>query len=241
MISGVKTLFLGILIMSSVEIYIVTEGQTEQTFIRDVLAPNMAMKGIYLHAMLIGNPGHKGGDVRFSRAQQDIEKILQQRSNTYVSTMFDYFRIDSNWPGKKELEQQINQGRNLSVTEKAQILQKATLSKIKENFSQYEIEKRFIPYIGMHEFEALLFSDAEILANEIKVPLEKINIILTDYETPEEINSDPLKAPSKRLIELRKGYKKVIMGKVISEAIGITTIRKQCLHFDSWLIKLESL
>jgi len=36
--------------MSSVQIYIVVEGQTEQTFVRDVLAPQLAHKGIYLYS-----------------------------------------------------------------------------------------------------------------------------------------------------------------------------------------------
>ena len=37
------------------------EGQTEQTFIREVLAPWLAAEGIFLTARLIGKPGHKGG------------------------------------------------------------------------------------------------------------------------------------------------------------------------------------
>ena len=45
--------------------------QTEQTFVRDVLAPHMAHKGIYLHPALIGKPGHKGGDIRFDRRKSD--------------------------------------------------------------------------------------------------------------------------------------------------------------------------
>ena len=55
----------------------------------------------------------------------------------------------------------------------------------------------------------------------------------------EDINSEPSKAPSKRLEELVSGYKKVIMAKVISEAIGITKIRQECMHFDHWLGQLE--
>jgi hypothetical protein len=38
--------------MSSVTIYIIVEGQTEQTFVRDLLAPQMAHKEIYLHQVL---------------------------------------------------------------------------------------------------------------------------------------------------------------------------------------------
>ena len=85
--------------MSSVEVYIVAEGQTEQTFVRDVLAPVMSHQGIYLHSALIGKPGHKGGDIRFYRAIIYIGNFLKQRPDTYISTMFDYFRIDSAWPG----------------------------------------------------------------------------------------------------------------------------------------------
>jgi len=159
--------------MSSVDIYIVVEGQTEQTFVRDVLAPQMAHREIYLHPALIGKPGHKGGDVRFERAKN--------------------------------------------------------------------AESRFIPYIEMHEFEALLFSDADILAEKTEIDVSQISEILKEYNNPEEINDDPVKAPSKQLMALKNGYRKVANGKTISEAIGIQTIRRQCAHFNNWLAKFEHL
>ena len=86
--------------MNSIDVYVVVEGPTEQTFVRDVLAPKMAPMGIYLHPALIGKPGQKGGDVRFARAKKDIGNFLRQRTDTYISTMFDYFRLDADWPGE---------------------------------------------------------------------------------------------------------------------------------------------
>ncbi|MFH1136319.1 MAG: DUF4276 family protein [Pseudomonadota bacterium] len=80
--------------MSNIDIYLVVEGATEQTFIREILGPEMARKGLYLHPALVGRPGHKGGDVRFERALKDIETFLKQRRDIVVATMFDYFRID---------------------------------------------------------------------------------------------------------------------------------------------------
>jgi len=227
--------------MSNIEVYIVVEGQTEQTFVRDVLAPYMALKGIYLIAIRIGVPGHKGGNIKFKRAQQDIKRLLQQRSDTYISIMFDYFRIDSDWPGLLNVKHKIQQGIKLSAAEKAGILQSASLAELKDQLTGYEIEKRFIPYIQMHEFEALLFSDANILAGKINVDVQKINMILASYNSSEDINSEPSRAPSKRLEKLVNGYKKVIMGKVISESIGIAKIRQECKHFDCWLRQLEEL
>ncbi|ABQ26967.1 DUF4276 family protein [Geotalea uraniireducens] len=227
--------------MSSIEIYIVVEGQTEQTFVRDVLAPQMAHKGIYLLPALIGKPGQKGGDIQFDRAKTDIGNFLKQRPETYVSTMFDYFRIDSEWPGRAEVSRQIRNGSSLTAIQKADILEAATNSEIVKEFTGYNAESRFIPYIEMHEFEALLFSDADVLAEKTDIDVSKIQEIIGKYNSPEEINDDPAKAPSKRLEALKNGYRKVANGKTISEAIGITTIRKQCTHFNNWLTRLECL
>jgi hypothetical protein len=227
--------------MNSIEITIIVEGQTEQTFVRDVLAPQMANKGIYLYPALIGKSGHKGGNIRFDRVKNDIALFLRQRNDTYISTMFDYFRIDSKWPGKMEVDQKIRNGATLTASHKAELLEAATHEDIVKTFSEFHSEKRFIPYIEMHEFEALLFSDANILAEKSKIDVWQIREIIKAYKNPEEINDDPVKSPSKRLETLNSQYRKVVMGKVIAEAIGIPGIRKQCSHFNDWLTKLEEL
>lgn len=226
--------------MSSVQIYIVVEGQTEQTFVRDVLAPAIAPKGIYLSATLIGKPGHKGGN-SFVRAKGDIGTFLKQRNDTYVTTMFDYFCIDSNWPGVQDVQQKTRNGTALAAIEKANILESAMHDEIISAFPSNNSENRFIPYIEMHEFEALLFSDANILAEKTEIAVSKIEEILDEYGTPEEINDDPQKAPSKQLEALKSDYRKVAMGKTVSETIGIEKVREQCPHFNDWLVKLEQL
>lgn len=227
--------------MSKAEIYIVVEGYTEQTFVREVLAPQMSHKQIYIHPVLIGNPGHKGGNIRFERATDDIGKFLKQRNNIYVSTMFDYFRIEPEWPGRDEVARQSKNGRVFTAIEKAQVLEAATMDEVVRLLAAYNAERRFIPYIEMHEFEALLFSDPHILAEKIEVNVSQIRKILKEYKSPEDINDDPTKAPSKRLSTLTNEYRKVAYGKAISEAIGIQTIRRECAHFDDWLTRIERL
>jgi len=217
-------------------VYVVVEGQTEQTFIRELLAPLLSYKGIYLHPALIGKPGHKGGDIRFERAITDIGNLLKQRFNIYVSTMFDYFRIERDWPGRKSIKN------NDSAFEKARKMEHETLSVILKEYPDQNVEKRFIPYISMHEFEALLFSDTNILAQIINTDPINIENILKECGEPEEINDNELTAPSKRLQSLcYRKYRKVAMGKIIANSIGINTIRKRCPHFNEWLSKLESL
>lgn len=221
--------------MSNITVYVIVEGQTEQTFIRDLLAPEIAVQGIFLHPALIGKPGHKGGNVKFERAKEDIGKFLKQRSDTHISTMFDYFRLDPSWPGNVNVQSCSN------AIEKAGKIESATLAKIRELFPDHNIEGRFIPYIEMHEFEALLFSNASILAEKIGVDTDEIEDVLDEFGEPEEIDDGSETAPSKRLISLHKGYRKVAMGKTISEAIGISTMREKCPHFDNWLTRLEQL
>lgn len=221
--------------MNDTKVYIVCEGPTEQTFIRYVLAPEMYLKGIFLYPILIGKPGHKGGGIRFDRAKGDIEKFLKQRPNTYVSTMFDYFQLESNWPGNEKTPGK------LTAIRKAEKIEAATLTEIEKLIPEHNIRKRFIPYIEMHEFEALLFSDASKLAEKMGVRLSHIEQILTECGEPEEIDDGADTAPSKRLFKLCKGYRKVVMGKTISEAIGIQTIRQKCPHFDNWITKIEQL
>lgn len=227
--------------MSSVEIYVVVEGATEQTFVRDVLAPEMAHKGVYLNAALIGKPGHKGGNIRFRRARDDIGHYLKQRADTYVSTMFDYFRIDPEWPKVAEVRRRIRNGAALTAAEKAETIEEATANEVTEAFASYRAGHRFVPYIEMHEFEALLFSDPDILAGTMSVDVSLIHGILRECGEPEEIDEDPTRAPSKRLERLKGGYRKVFDGRRISQAIGIPTMRRQCDHFNDWLARLESL
>ncbi|ETR71214.1 MAG: ATPase [Candidatus Magnetoglobus multicellularis str. Araruama] len=222
--------------MNNIEVYVIVEGQTEQTFIREILAPYLSYKRIYLYPALIGKPGHKGGNIRFERAVSDIGKLLKQRYHIYVSTMFDFFRIEPDWPGRKIIQS------SDSALEKARKLEYHTWLAMIKKYPDQNGEKRFIPYISMHEFEALLFSDTNTLAKIIQADYSKLENIIHECGEPEEINDNEQTAPSKRLQTLcYKKYRKVAMGKIIADNIGITTIRKKCPHFNEWLSKLELL
>jgi hypothetical protein len=118
-------------------------------------------------------------------------------------------------------------------------MEHATGLEIKNAFPDYNTGNRFIPYIEMHEFEALLFSDADVLAEKAEISAIRIEEILGEYNNPEEINDEPAKAPSKRLLALNPGYRKVAMSKTVTTAIGIQIIRKKCPHFNNWLKKIE--
>ena len=101
--------------------------------------------------------------------------------------------------------------------------------------------RRFVPYVMMHEFEAMLFSDCNGLAVGIGQPAlaQDLQAIRDEFDTPEGINDSPDSAPSKRIEGLVDGYRKPLMGIDAAEAIGLEAIRGECEHFAGWMGRLE--
>jgi len=102
---------------------------------------------------------------------------------------------------------------------------------------------RFVPFVVMHEFEGLLFSDCAAFSRgigreDLEVSLREIRSAFT---TPEDINDSPVSAPSKRIESLVPGYQKPLLGLLAVLEIGLFRIRQECPHFDGWLKRLESL
>lgn len=220
---------------SQAEVVVLVEGSTEQRFVKQLLVPYMAAQNIYLTPIILDKPGEKGGDVKFVRARNDIERHLKQRRDTWVTLLVDYYGIKSDWPGYAESKQQTDH------TRKAEIMNQATADKVQCLFPDHNQNRRFIPYVSMYELEALYFSDPACLAEKMGVNQGKIDGILIECEEPEKINDDPATAPSKRLEQLSNRFKKISTGIAIADAIGIPKMRSACPLFDSWLTKLESL
>ena len=103
--------------------------------------------------------------------------------------------------------------------------------------------RRFIPYVQMYEFEALLFSDSKSFAKGIDRShlASDFQSIRDSFDSPEEINDSPVTAPSKRVLELVSGYEKPLFGTLAALEIGLKTMRHECQLFDTWLKKLEAL
>ncbi|RKY04780.1 MAG: hypothetical protein DRP56_09640 [Planctomycetota bacterium] len=220
---------------NSVNIMAVVEGTTEQFFIRDILAPYLWPKEIFITPVIVTKPGQKGGDVKFSRVKNDIEKYLKQRRDTYLTLFIDYYGIKSDWPGLSEAKLKNN------PEEKAEQINQATLGEIEELWPRCRPAMRFIPYIAMHEFEALLFSNSTILAQKLNVQTSCVDSILNECGGPENIDDSPQTAPSKRLESLSPRFKKTTTGIAIAKEIGVPAIRGRCPIFNEWLTKLESL
>ena len=217
------------------EVVVLVEGATEQRFIKELLAPHMAVRNVFLTPIILDKTGEKGGDVKFARARNDIGKHLKQRHDTYVTLMVDYYGINGDWPGYTESRKEALH------TRKAEIMNQATAEILAKLFPEYSPERRFIPYISMHEIEALYFSAPAALATKLGVSLASIDEILSECGEPENVNDNIQTAPSKRLEKLSDRFKKTSTGLAIAREIGISCMREACPIFNTWLNQLESL
>jgi hypothetical protein len=212
------------------------EGQTEQNFVQDLLAPYLGVKGVYITARLIGKPGHKGGVGEYERTRRDILILLKQENDTIITTMFDFYGMPDSWPGRSS-------AKDASFSQKAIIVERGIRDDITMEFGGSFDERRFLPYIQMHEFEALLFADPPAIAKVLRSPNAESSVqdIRNAFTSPEEINDNITSAPSKRLLTLFSDYRKRLHGPIIAVRIGIEKMRTECPHFAEWLAKLELL
>lgn len=101
---------------------------------------------------------------------------------------------------------------------------------------------RFIPYIQLHEFEALLFASNEGFNSFFdEIQKEKAQQIINSYDNPEDINTTPEGAPSKRILAIKEDYDKVLEGNLIALEIGFSKIMEKCTRFRTWIEKLIEL
>lgn len=215
-------------------INVVVEGQTEEAFVTQVLAPYLGAQGVFLtprraYTSKRGTKYHRGGVTTYSLVKRDIVTWLRQDQGAWVTTMLDLYRLPDDFPGHL----------TTSSSQDPYVIASALEAALAQDISSL----RFIPYIQLHEFEAYLFSDVSAIASyffECEGLRDNLSAIRDGYHSPEHINSRPGQAPSKRLMLHVPAYDalKRIAGPVIAEKIGLAVIRKECLHFNSWIERM---
>ena len=218
------------------------EGQTEESFVNQLLAPHLYdCKFSSVSARLIGNARqrYQRGEIRaWTSVRRDIVNHLKEDPECVVTTMVDFYGLPDTgpgaWPGRLEAS-------NLEFPKNAETVESAISADIYKEIESDSDKEHFIPYVMMHEFEAMLFSDCDKFAKGIGYPrlASTFQGIRNKFGCPEEIDDSPMTAPSKRIESLVLGYQKPLMGVLASLEIGLTAIRSACPHFRSWLERLE--
>lgn len=218
-----------------IRVNVVTEGQSEMYFVKRVLNPYYNGKVIFdARSVLTSTKAHyeyRGGLVSYIKAKNDIVRWLKENQDAYVSTMFDFFRLPTDFPDYDRAMQCENHYKSV------EILEAAMKADIMKELPQIPPD-RFIPYIQLHEFEALLYTDINVLKYDY---FEDSDIKSIDclYEAtkdipPEEINHGADTAPSVRL-QNAVSYQKGDISSEWLETISIDSIRARCPHFSNWI------
>ncbi len=222
-----------------IRLNVVVEGQTEETFVNKILGPHLTCFNVFLNARRVetGRKGGKvfrGGVISYFRAKKDIALWMKEDlgGDVRFTTMFDFYRLPNDFPGFKEATQQIDPYRKVEI--------------IEEKFTADIASLRFIPYLQLHEYEALLFSDLDKFHHyyvDHDSQLKKLKQNVAGLTNPELINDTPEAAPSQRISKYLTSYKgeKSSAGPIIAEHIGLEKIRAKCRHFNTWVSRLECL
>ena len=219
------------------------EGETEETFVNDLLADHLYNFGYELvSARILGNARlreKRSGIRAWGSVKKDIVNHLKEDSDCLATMMVDYYGLprsgDRAWPGRA-------QAGNVPYAQKSACIETALLQDVAQELGGEFEARRFLPFVVMHEFEGLLFSDCQAFAEAIARPrlAQPFQDIRQQFATPEEIDDSPITAPSKRIEALVAGYEKPLLGTLAALKIGLHKIRGECPHFGEWLDRLKA-
>jgi hypothetical protein len=222
-------------------LYLTVEGPTEAVFARRLLAPHLLahqvnLLGIEL-AAIAKKKGlvHRGGLVRYAPLRNGLQRYLRhdRHSEAAFSTMFDLYGLPRDFPGMDEMGAQRDPYVRIADLEAA--------------FGKDIGDRRFIPYLQLYEFEAILLSEPSSFAVQYpdrqREVARLVDLCRSFDNRPERIDDGEHSAPSKRIgLEIPEYlHHKRTAGAAIAAHIGLEKIRAKCPHFNEWLTKLERL
>jgi hypothetical protein len=220
------------------KIHFFVEGDTERRFILTVLQVHFDQFPVELVPVpiskrkIIRGSFDRGGTAVKSLTVAEIKRSILAQDVIAVTTMLDYFKLHQSY-GRKSIE-------GSSDLEIALIMESLLRKELNDH-------PKFVPYLQLHDFEALLFSSPEkiatILGEKSKV-IDHLRKVRNQFPNPESI--DDKTPPFYQLEKICKKYlgkdiyQKTTHGNLIAKEIGLSTIRSQCPHFDQWLTELEN-
>lgn len=219
------------------EVIVFAEGQSEEQFIKRVIAPSLRGLQLFLKPQTLNtSKDAKGGSVNFDRLKFNARNTLRQKPDAVLTTLLDLYALDPSFPG-------VQGNTLLDVYQRTQSIERALHEAIVGAVGCRP--ERFVPHIQPYEFEGLLFSDVDALVSsepEWAVHLPKLVKIRSAFETPEHINDSYETKPSKRLENnLHPTYKKTRHGPLAAEKVTLARMEQECLHFRGWMDRLRGL
>ncbi len=222
-------------------LYVVCEGQTEEAFVNLVLAPHFhdVATTTVVPLLLPNRRGsssrrHKGGWTSYVKLRDVLRREMEDKhgDDTWFTTMLDLYAIPDDFPG-------LSVAPPRPAPERITVLERAFAEDIKTSRLW-----RFTPYLQLHEYEALLLSDVDMLGrampDEAPVGVAALKAEIAGF-APEDVDGGSETAPSKRIMRHFPSYAglKTVVGPTVAADIGLPRLRAACPRFAAWLDILE--
>lgn len=222
-------------------LHVLAEGQTEEAFVNQVLAPHLAGFDVVSDVRCVTTGSdrrrrdivYRGGMREYGKVQRDLKRWMAEDGTAAFTTMFDLYALPRDFPGYPDASRMNDSYARVRHLEQ-------------ELAAAFGDDRRLIPYIQLHEFEALLFSDPDKFDwhyIEHDPQIERLVRLASQFESPELIDDGERTAPSKRIIAEIPEYEfqKTTAGPLIANQIGVQAMRDRCPHFAEWITRLEAL
>lgn len=227
--------------MQRLTLIVVVEGQSENGFFKKLLGEHLGMLDIDLHIPIIGTGKGKGGLKFRSFAQvcEELHDFLADRRRPYVTTFFDYYGLPT---GSRLGWDFVPLAKSRGGVDAIEVALHDGVRKVAGPLSD-----RFIPYIQLHELEALYFAEPPVLADVLERAdlAPRFTAIVEACRGCENINDSPNTAPSKRIQEMCptyiKGRSSAAHAPRLGARLSIDTLRSACPRFGTWLARIEAL
>ena len=211
------------------------EGQSEEIFVKQTLAPYLAERGVYVQPPIVlwtkripSGGGYRGGVSNWNQIRKSLAPLTFD-SDAWVTTLLDFYGLPDDVPGYQEARGPGNPRDNVV--------------ELQARLGVEINHPRFIPFLALHEFEAWVFCAPEVVATHFDRAnlAEKVQQAIAHAGEPEFINHGETTHPKARLKAMAAGYKETSDGPTLMGKIGIPAIRAACPHFAAWLDQLEAL
>ena len=199
---------------------VLVEGRTEELFVQRLLVPHFLERGLYTR------PINLNGVSNWSKIEKQLRILAHQPHWALITTMIDFYGLPADTPGH---DSKPDGGA-------------AAVRHIEVEIARDICDPRLLPYLSLHEFEALLFADPELIADHAgqRRIASQLGNVAAAFSGPEKINDQPNTAPSKRIKAAWRAYEKANDGIEIAMAIGLARMRGVCPHFSGWIDEIET-
>lgn len=159
-------------------IHVLCEGQTELRFVEKVFKPYLMTQNVTsVKGILVTTNKKKnalGGMVSYQHAENNLNILLSLKDNAHehhiFTTMFDLYALPSDFPGYETAMCIADKYERVAALEAAYSL------KVGDN--------RFVPYIQLHEFEALVLcglnylpTNMQAVRNDVKSSSKRLQTV----------------------------------------------------------------